>query len=116
MRSRIHLEKAVENREKPSFALAAGRRIMASMILVVLILASHFKGELSGAAEKHRLILATATTGGTYYPVGVAIAMLTTNNLEGSQGISITAITSAGSGRISNAGLTFYLYVDILDS
>ena len=44
------------------------------------------------------MILATATTGGTYYPVGVAIATLTTRELEDSQGISLTAISSAGSG------------------
>jgi TRAP transporter TAXI family solute receptor len=48
--------------------------------------------------EKVRLILATATTGGTYYPVGVAIATITTNNLDASDDISMTAITSAGSG------------------
>ena len=50
------------------------------------------------AAEKIRLILATATTGGTYYPVGVAIATVTTNNLDATDNISMTAITSAGSG------------------
>ncbi len=48
--------------------------------------------------EKHQLVLATATTGGTYYPVGVAIATITTNNLGPSDNISMTAITSAGSG------------------
>jgi len=54
---------------------------------------------LSGSAPpKTRLILATATTGGTYYPVGVAIATLITRELEDSQGISLTAISSAGSG------------------
>jgi TRAP transporter TAXI family solute receptor len=54
---------------------------------------------LSGsAAPKTRLILATATTGGTYYPMGVAIATLTTRELEESHGISMTAISSAGSG------------------
>jgi TRAP transporter TAXI family solute receptor len=50
------------------------------------------------SAKKVRLILATATTGGTYYPVGVAIATITTNNLDVSDDISMTAITSAGSG------------------
>jgi TRAP transporter TAXI family solute receptor len=48
--------------------------------------------------KKTRLILATATTGGTYYPVGVAIATLTTTHLEKSDSILMTAITSAGSG------------------
>jgi TRAP transporter TAXI family solute receptor len=48
--------------------------------------------------KKLQLVLATATTGGTYYPVGVAIATITTNNLDDSHDISMTAITSAGSG------------------
>lgn len=52
----------------------------------------------AGGPTKTRLILATATTGGTYYPVGVGIATLTTTRLEKSQGISLTAISSAGSG------------------
>jgi TRAP transporter TAXI family solute receptor len=51
-----------------------------------------------GGAEDIRLILATATTGGTYYPVGVGIATLATTGLEKSRGISMTAISSAGSG------------------
>ncbi len=54
---------------------------------------------LSQVREKKRqLILATATTGGTYYPVGVAIATLTTTHLEKTDNILMTAITSAGSG------------------
>ncbi len=51
-----------------------------------------------GSPPKTRLILATATTGGTYYPVGVGIATLTTRELEPTHGISMTAISSAGSG------------------
>ncbi|MGB0672138.1 MAG: TAXI family TRAP transporter solute-binding subunit, partial [Rhodospirillales bacterium] len=42
--------------------------------------------------------LATATTGGTYYPVGVALATLTKVKLEPKEKISMSAITSAGSG------------------
>jgi len=57
---------------------------------------------LSGPAHAqdggHSYILATATTGGTYYPVGVALATLTKVKLEPSTGISMSAITSAGSG------------------
>ena len=48
--------------------------------------------------KKKQLILATATTGGTYYPVGVAIATLTTTQLGQSDNILMTAISSAGSG------------------
>ena len=42
------------------------------------------------------LIIATATPGGTYYPVGVAIGTLLTEKLQGS--VSAAAINSAGSG------------------
>lgn len=42
-------------------------------------------------------ILTTATTGGTYYPVGVAIATITKSKLYETEGISLSAISSAGS-------------------
>ncbi len=48
------------------------------------------------AAEN--LIIATATTGGTYYPVGVAIGTLTSIKLAKKHKITATAINSAGSG------------------
>lgn len=44
------------------------------------------------------LIIATATTGGTYYPVGVAIGTLTSIKLAKKHKITATAINSAGSG------------------
>ena len=50
------------------------------------------------AADNRSYILATASTGGTYYPVGVALATLTKVKLEPTQGISMSAINSAGSG------------------
>jgi len=42
-------------------------------------------------------ILTTATTGGTYYPVGVALATITKAQLYDTDGISLSAISSAGS-------------------
>ncbi len=42
-------------------------------------------------------ILTTATTGGTYYPVGVALATITKSELHRTEGISLSAISSAGS-------------------
>ena len=48
-----------------------------------------------GPNSGENLILATATIGGTYYPVGVGIAMVTSTNLDS---INMTSITSAGSG------------------
>ena len=50
------------------------------------------------AQDTRSYILATATTGGTYYPVGVALATLAKVKLEPSDGIAMSAISSAGSG------------------
>ncbi len=50
------------------------------------------------AQDNRSYLLATAGTGGTYYPVGVALATLVKIKLEPSQGIAMSAITSAGSG------------------
>ncbi len=64
--------------------------------LVTLTLALTFQVEKSTAGES--LILATATTGGTYYPVGVAIGTLVSIKLAQKHQITATAINSAGSG------------------
>ena len=58
-------------------------------------------GAASGAAaqdEGANYVLATASTGGTYYPVGVALATLVKVKLEPGQKIGMSAISSAGSG------------------
>ncbi|MGA1847141.1 TAXI family TRAP transporter solute-binding subunit [Deferribacter abyssi] len=49
-------------------------------------------------ASDNNLIIATATTGGTYYPVGVAIGTLISIKLAKKYKITATAINSAGSG------------------
>jgi uncharacterized protein len=49
-------------------------------------------------AEEANYILATASTGGTYYPVGVALATLVKVKLQPKQKIGMAAISSAGSG------------------
>ena len=49
-------------------------------------------------ADDKNLIIATATTGGTYYPVGVAIGTLISIKLAKEHKITATAINSAGSG------------------
>lgn len=48
--------------------------------------------------EEQNYLLATASTGGTYYPVGVALATLAKVKLQPSHNINISAISSAGSG------------------
>ncbi|MCG6400745.1 TAXI family TRAP transporter solute-binding subunit [Vibrio fluvialis] len=57
-------------------------------------------GLLAGAhaAEERSYILATASTGGTYYPVGVALATLSKVKLSPTYHFSLSAISSAGSG------------------
>mgnify|MGYP001179533783 CR=1 FL=1 len=49
-------------------------------------------------AEDRSYILATASTGGTYYPVGVALATLSKVKLAPKYKFSLSAISSAGSG------------------
>lgn len=50
------------------------------------------------AVAQEEYLLSTASTGGTYYPVGVAIATLVKVRLQASDGINMSAISSAGSG------------------
>jgi hypothetical protein len=69
---------------------------MKKLVIVLLLsgVVSSCSDELSQARP---YVLTTATTGGTFYPVGVAIATITHAQLSTSQGISLTAISSAGS-------------------
>ncbi|MBN1957696.1 MAG: TAXI family TRAP transporter solute-binding subunit [Desulfuromonadales bacterium] len=50
------------------------------------------------APEERNYLLATASTGGTYYPVGVALSTLIKVKLQPKQKIGMSAINSAGSG------------------
>ncbi|UUM29662.1 TAXI family TRAP transporter solute-binding subunit [Vibrio japonicus] len=50
------------------------------------------------AADERSYILATASTGGTYYPVGVALATLSKVKVAPKHHFSLSAISSAGSG------------------
>lgn len=47
--------------------------------------------------EPRSYIMATAQEGGTYYPVGVALAVLSTIHLQANFGLEVTAVTSGGS-------------------
>jgi uncharacterized protein len=49
------------------------------------------------AQGQRSYVLATATTGGTYYPVGVAIATVVKVKLQATKQIDLSAISSAGS-------------------
>ena len=69
-------------------------RITCSLLALLFVVTT---GLPTAAFSAERYILATATTGGTYYPVGVALATLTKVKLEPTTGISLSAISSAGS-------------------
>lgn len=49
-------------------------------------------------AGERNYLMATASTGGTYYPVGVALSTLVKVKLQPKQKIGLSAISSAGSG------------------
>jgi len=75
------------------------RRLLHTLLISTIVFALSLQSSgFFALQKKKRLILATATTGGTYYPVGVGIATLVTNTLEDLEGITMSAITSAGSG------------------
>lgn len=72
---------------------------MAKKLLVLLIALAMMTAVSAPEADAgDNLIIATATTGGTYYPVGVAIGTLISVKLAKQHQITATAINSAGSG------------------
>ncbi|ACS78734.1 TAXI family TRAP transporter solute-binding subunit [Maridesulfovibrio salexigens] len=68
-----------------------------SSLVLTCMLCLSFTAAPSHASDNN-LIIATATTGGTYYPVGVAIGTLVSIKLAKADKITATAINSAGSG------------------
>lgn len=71
------------------------KKLFAIIIIASLIFAF---GAKEARAAQQSLIITTATTGGTYYPVGVAIGTLISVKLASKYKITATAINSAGSG------------------
>jgi TRAP transporter TAXI family solute receptor len=67
--------------------------LLATICLSVLI-----TGAPTIAHAEGDYLLATASTGGTYYPVGVALSTLVKVKLQPTQKINLSAINSAGSG------------------
>lgn len=65
-----------------------------ALCIAVSVLLTACSENLSG---NRPYILTTATTGGAYYPIGVAMATITKSQLEPEHGISLSAISSAGS-------------------
>ncbi|MEM1190046.1 MAG: TAXI family TRAP transporter solute-binding subunit [Pseudomonadota bacterium] len=75
-------------------AFSRVRALRLAGVLLVLYTLGGCSDELSRARP---YVLTTATTGGTYYPVGVALATIVHAELAEASGISMTAISSAGS-------------------
>lgn len=73
-------------------------------LTVVCAFLTVFLAGVSSAAQKKKisLVIATATTGGTYYPIGVGMASLWSIRLADKYGVMVGAITSAGSGENIN--------------
>ncbi|MDH4072370.1 MAG: TAXI family TRAP transporter solute-binding subunit, partial [Gammaproteobacteria bacterium] len=70
---------------------------MLGRITISTLLALSFAACTDNLSSQRPYILTTATTGGTYYPVGVALATITKAQLYDTEGISLSAISSAGS-------------------
>ena len=71
-----------------------------SLILITVLVIP--TGPVQAAKKTTSLVIATATTGGTYYPMGVGMASLWSIRLAKKHGIMVQAITSAGSGENVN--------------
>ncbi|MEQ8344652.1 MAG: TAXI family TRAP transporter solute-binding subunit [Sneathiellaceae bacterium] len=71
------------------------RTAIAALGAAALTLGATTSGQ---AQEEQNYLLATASTGGTYYPVGVALATLAKVKLQPGNKINVSAISSAGSG------------------
>ena len=72
-------------------------RILRNALLVLLPIFGLLGAGTAHAAGGASYLLATASTGGTFYPVGVALGTLSKIKLQPAHGFSLTAITSAGS-------------------
>ncbi len=76
-------------------------RLINSVKLMAVAAATSMAVTLSTGAQaqdEKNYLLATASTGGTYYPVGVALSTLVKVKLQPGEKINVSAINSAGSG------------------
>ena len=69
-----------------------------SKILMASVLTSAMLTSANAASKEKKYVIATASTGGTYYPVGVGIATIASIKLAKKHKMTFSAITSAGSG------------------
>ena len=73
------------------------RKIVFGLVAVGL-LCTTLNPATAQATEEKNYLLATASTGGTFYPVGVALSTLIKVKLQPKHKIAMSAINSAGSG------------------
>jgi hypothetical protein len=69
------------------------KKLLLSSLLSVGLISS-----LNAAPKEQKYIIATASTGGTFYPVGVGIATIASLKLAKDHKMTFSAISSAGSG------------------
>ncbi|MFO7812266.1 MAG: TAXI family TRAP transporter solute-binding subunit [Pelovirga sp.] len=74
------------------------RWIASGLCLFVMMFSFVLVTPEKAVASERDYLLATASTGGTYYPVGVALSTLIKVKLQPTQQIGMSAISSAGSG------------------
>ncbi len=72
-------------------------KVLVSTAVVVSLV-----GTLNAAPKEKKYIIATASTGGTYYPVGVGIATIASLKLAKKHKMTFSAMTSAGSSENIN--------------
>ena len=73
------------------------RRTFLLQILTISMASVASASSLSSAQHPQHYVIATASTGGTYYPVGVGIATIANLKLAQKYHITFSAVTSAGS-------------------
>ncbi len=73
-------------------------RLIKRMVFVAAVLVFGLSFSVQAAPAERNYLMATASTGGTYYPVGVALSTLIKVKLQPSEKIGMSAINSAGSG------------------
>ena len=72
-----------------------GNSILKKILVTTAITATMLS--VANAADENKYVIATASTGGTYYPVGVGIATIASIKLAKDHKTTFSAITSAGS-------------------
>ncbi len=68
------------------------------LLVTSVVTATMITGAHAAKKTEQKYVIATASTGGTYYPVGVGIATIASLKLAKKEKMTFSAITSAGSG------------------